>query len=166
MKVHTNTPDLFIAGTRRIGCALPAILLSLGIIWGMMAILTLDEGVGNKMFAMVFFSIFVIWFLAMGLGSVYRNQLTMDRKSRQVEIRLARFTGVKTTPFDLAHVARAELGPSRYSTNPARVVLRNAHVVLVVDQGMDAGSYQITRLVKARKDAQALADAINDWLGQ
>jgi hypothetical protein len=42
--------------------------------------------------------------------------------------------------------------------------LGQAHIILVVDQGMDAGSYQITRLVKSRKNADALIKAINDWL--
>ncbi|MCF2871048.1 hypothetical protein L0664_08215 [Octadecabacter sp. G9-8] len=89
MKITQTTPDVFVTGARTLGCAIPAITMAMGIIWGMMAILTLDKGIPNKIFAMVFFGIFVVLFLAMRLPSVYRNQLVLNRPGGVAELRLA-----------------------------------------------------------------------------
>lgn len=151
MKVTENTPDLLIVDYRPVWMSLGLIAFILGFL--VFGIAILSEGDTLKGVTVILLGVVCG---GIGFGAfVRRAQAVFHRPEGWVELRNKSIFGTKRVRHDLSEVSRAIV----------EELSDTARVTLVIDEGQSAGRHPISQ-IHSSGDKKAVAETINDWLGE
>lgn len=160
MKVTRNTPDQLILTNTPWFIGISLVLFILCFVGA--GLFMVSQGGEGILFG-IFFAVFGG---GMGVGAfcafVRRVQVILDRRDNSVVIRRQSVFGYEAVEHDLSNLSHAEVESTKSRSNQGSNKLHRP--VLVLDQGMSAGSHPIVEAFSSGRGSQRLADTINTWL--